>query len=159
MCLHRFILEYAAKNETPRVYNLLRNNCEHLSNQFAQGGKISHQVYSKSEQRTSGCLWIKRMQSPRLSWSCVCTGSYFIQYIQKPNCLSTFPCSSLLSLSSNVSCDPPMSWSPIKEINSEISAVSATMVKACSISASRTSLVLLSTMTSSLWLIYFQYPL
>jgi hypothetical protein len=50
--------EYAAKNETPHVYNLFRNNCEHLSNQFAQGVKISHQVCSKLEQLTSGCLRI-----------------------------------------------------------------------------------------------------
>jgi hypothetical protein len=50
--------EYAVQNATPRVYDLLRNNCEQLSNQFAQGVKISHQLDSKLEQLESGYYWI-----------------------------------------------------------------------------------------------------
>jgi len=49
--------KYAAENRIPRVYNIIEN-CEKLSNEFAQGVKISHQVHSKSQQLISGLCWI-----------------------------------------------------------------------------------------------------
>ena len=39
--------EYVAQNKTPRVYNLIGDNCEHISNEIVQDVKISHQVRAK----------------------------------------------------------------------------------------------------------------
>ena len=39
--------EYLAQNKTSHIYNLLENNCEHTSNEIAQGLKTSHQVHDK----------------------------------------------------------------------------------------------------------------
>jgi hypothetical protein len=47
--------EYAAQDTTSHVYDLLGNNCEHLTNLFAQNVKSSHQV---RENLRSGISWI-----------------------------------------------------------------------------------------------------
>ena len=47
--------ECVAQNKTSHIYNLFGNNCEHTSNEIAQGLKISHQVRAKL---ISGIKWI-----------------------------------------------------------------------------------------------------
>ena len=47
--------ESLAQNKTSHIYNLFQNNCEHTSNEIAQGLKTSHQVRAKLK---SGMHWI-----------------------------------------------------------------------------------------------------
>lgn len=47
--------KFIAENKTPRLYNLLGDNCEHQSNLIAQGVSVSHQVPAKLK---SGFHWI-----------------------------------------------------------------------------------------------------
>lgn len=50
--------EYMRQNSKPKLYNLVNDNCEHTTTEFAQDVSVSPQVISKVDQLKSGIIWI-----------------------------------------------------------------------------------------------------
>ncbi|VDI65349.1 Hypothetical predicted protein [Mytilus galloprovincialis] len=50
--------KYITQNQNEKIYNVIGNNCEHVSSLLTQGISVSHQVISKWGQAKSGIIWL-----------------------------------------------------------------------------------------------------